>query len=85
MVLEQDVIEFFETPRAPLPMNFIANGVLGEETIIAAINPRATEEVIRGILRAAKQTNSVVIFELALSEMSLSGGYTGYTPKKFAD
>ncbi len=85
LVLEQDVIEFFETQRAPLPMNFIANGVLGEETIIAAINPRATEEVIRGILRAAKQKNSVVIFELALSEMSLSGGYTGYTPKKFAD
>ncbi len=85
MVLEQDIIEFFETPRTPLPMNFIANGVLGEETIIAAINPRATEEVIRGILRAAKQANSVVIFELALSEMSLSGGYTGYTPNKFAD
>ena len=26
-----------------------------------------------------------MIFELALSEMSLNGGYTGYTPKKFAD
>ena len=85
MVLEQDMKTFFETPRAPLPMNYIANGVLGKETIIAAINPRATEEVIRGILRAAKKSNSVVIFELALSEMSLSGGYTGYTPQKFAD
>ncbi|MCK5408888.1 MAG: class II fructose-bisphosphate aldolase, partial [Candidatus Heimdallarchaeota archaeon] len=85
LVPEQDVITFFETPRAPIPMNYIANGVLGMETIIAAINPRATEEVIRGILRAAKKNNSVVIFELALSEMSLSGGYTGYTPQKFAD
>jgi fructose-bisphosphate aldolase class II len=66
-------------------MNFIAEGVKEVDTIIAAINPRATEEVIRGILRAAKKSLSVVIFELALSEMSLSGGYTGYTPQKFAD
>ncbi len=82
MVLE--VINYFETPREPLPMNYLAQGVLGKGSIIAAINPRATEEVIRGILRAAKKTRSVVIMELALSEMDLSGGYTGYTPLKFA-
>ncbi len=81
---ESEVIAYFETPRNPLPLNYIAKGVEGVETIIAAINPRATEEVISGILRAAKQSKSVVIFELALSEMSLSGGYTGYTPEKFA-
>ena len=85
MVSNSEVISYFETPKAPLPLNFIAKGVLGVKTIIAAINPRATEEVIRGILRAAKKNHSVVIFELALSEMSLSGGYTGYTPQKFAD
>ncbi len=84
MTSESNVITYFESPREPLPLNFIAKGVLGMDTIIAAINPRATEEVIRGILRAAKNTLSVVIFELALSEMSLSGGYTGYTPLKFA-
>ena len=82
---ETDIVTYFETAREPLPLNFIAKGVMGTETIIAAINPRATEEVIQGILRAAKKTLSVVIFELALSEMSLSGGYTGYTPQKFAD
>ncbi|NPD89926.1 MAG: class II fructose-bisphosphate aldolase [Asgard group archaeon] len=85
MVSEKDVYTYFEKPRAPLPLNYIARGLLGHETIIAAINPRSTEEVIRGILRAAKNQKSVVIFELALSEMSLSGGYTGYTPQKFAD
>jgi len=85
MVSDVEVISYFENPKTPLPMNFIAEGVKEVNTIIAAINPRATEEVIRGILRAAKMTLSVVIFELALSEMSLSGGYTGYTPQKFAD
>ncbi|MCE7743037.1 MAG: class II fructose-bisphosphate aldolase [Candidatus Heimdallarchaeota archaeon] len=85
MVSDNEVISYFENPKTPLPMNFISEGVKEVNTIIAAINPRATEEVIRGILRAAKKTLSVVIFELALSEMSLSGGYTGYTPQKFAD
>ena len=84
MVSENEVISYFEAPKAPLPMNFIAESVRGVNTIIAAINPRATEEVIRGILRATKKSLSVVIFELALSEMSLSGGYTGYTPQNFA-
>ena len=85
MVSDDEVISYFENSKAPLPLNFIAKGVEGINTIIAAINPRATEEVIQGILRAAKKNLSVVIFELALSEMSLSGGYTGYTPQKFAD
>ena len=85
MVSENDTVTYFEKPRSPLPLNYIAKGILGHKVIIAAINPRSTEEVIGGILRAAKKEKSVVIFELALSEMSLSGGYTGYTPQKFAD
>ena len=85
MIPDDKVISYFEKPKAPLPMNFIAESVKEIKTIIAAVNPRATEEVIRGILRAAKKSISVVIFELALSEMSISGGYTGYTPQKFAD
>ncbi|MHA1303501.1 MAG: class II fructose-bisphosphate aldolase [Candidatus Heimdallarchaeaceae archaeon] len=84
MNTEDEVIAYFEKQRTPLPLNYIAQGILGMDSIIAAINPRATEEVIRGVLRAAKKAHSVVIFELALSEMSLSGGYTGYTPEKFA-
>ena len=85
MVSNNEVILYFESAREPLPMNYISDSVKEIDTIIAAINPRATEEVIQGILRACKKSRSVVIFELALSEMSLSGGYTGYTPKKFAE
>ncbi len=85
MISNNDVVKYFESQKSPLPMNFIAQSVLHMDTIIAAINPRATEEVIRGVLRAAKKSLSVVIFELALSEMSISGGYTGYTPAKFAE
>ena len=80
----EEVISYFENPRSPLPLNYVAKGTLNSNSIIAAINPRATEEVIRGVLRASKQKNAVVIFELALSEMSISGGYTGYTPELFA-
>lgn len=83
--MTNEIVTYFETERNPLPLNYIAKSILDLETIIAAINPRATEGVIRGILRAAKKKQAVVIFELALSEMSLSGGYTGYTPKTFAE
>ncbi|MHA1223371.1 MAG: class II fructose-bisphosphate aldolase [Candidatus Heimdallarchaeaceae archaeon] len=82
---ENSTVSYFEQHNAPLPLNYVAKGVLDKNTIIAAVNPRSTEEVIRGILRAAKRERSVVIFELALSEMSLTGGYTGYTPKSFAE
>jgi len=50
-----------------------------------AVNPRATIELIEGVLRAAKDTGNVVILELALSEMNLQGGYTGLTPRAFAE
>lgn len=82
---KNEVVSYFEELRNPFPLNYIVRGVSGMKTIIAALNPRATEEVIRGIFRAAKNSQAIVIMELALSEMSLSGGYTGYTPQKFAD
>jgi len=41
-------------------------------------------DVITGILQAAKDTEQVVILELALSEMDRNGGYTGLTPSAFA-
>ncbi len=85
MLTETEILSYFETHQSPLPMNYIAKGVLKKDTIIAALNTRATEEAIRGILRAAKKARAVVIMELALSEMSLSRGYTGYTPQSFAE
>jgi fructose-bisphosphate aldolase class II len=53
-----------------------------EEVIIMACNARI-KHVIPGIMRAAEQLDSVVAFELAKTEGSVDGGYTGQTPQIF--
>ena len=53
--------------------------------IILAINPRINIGILTGIMRAAQQSNSIVIFELARSECNLERGYTGLTPSTFAE
>lgn len=53
-----------------------------EKVIIMACNARI-KHVIPGIMRAAEELDSVVAFELAKSEGSVDGGYTGQTPKIF--
>jgi len=55
------------------------------ESIMLAVNPRVTIDVIKGVLRAAKDTRQIVILELALSEMSMDKGYTGLTPSTFVE
>jgi len=77
--------EFFETPKPPLPGNILFKGLQPPREIILAANPRATKDVIIGILQAAKDCGEIVILELALSEMNLAGGYTGLTPHAFAE
>ena len=77
--------EFFEQPRPPLPGNILFKALQPPREIILAVNPRVTIDIIMGILQAAKDCGEIVIFELALSEMSLSGGYTGLTPYSFAE
>lgn len=54
------------------------------DCIIMACNTRIAWGVVEGILRAAKDTQSPIIFELAKSESDLKGGYTGLTPDKYA-
>jgi fructose-bisphosphate aldolase class II len=49
-----------------------------------AANPRVMPGVASGILRAAKDLDSAIIFELAKSESNLDGGYTGLTPAEFS-
>lgn len=49
---------------------------------IIACNTRI-KWVIPGIMRAAKELNAVVGFELARTECNLEGGYTGFTPFTF--
>jgi len=77
-------IEYFEQPRNPLPGDVLFDALQPPDCIVLAANPRATLDVIVGILQAAKDTENVVILELALSEMSRTGGYTGLTPSTFA-
>lgn len=78
-------IKYFEQPRSPLSGNIFFKALQPPKEIILATNPRATMDVIIGILQAAKDSGEIVILELALSEMSLEGGYTGLTPNAFSE
>ena len=68
----------------PISGSSIFSGISGQKAIIMAANTRITT-VAKGIFRAAKETDSAVFMELARSECDLKGGYTGLTPKDFAD
>jgi len=56
-----------------------------KDCIIMAANLRYIPGAAEGIFRAAKDTGSPVIIEIARTESDLTGGYTGYTPKDYAD
>jgi fructose-bisphosphate aldolase class II len=68
----------------PIPGNVLFNSLKDKPVIIMAANPRVLPGVASGILRAAKDLNSAIIFELAKSESNLDGGYTGLTPAEFS-
>jgi len=68
----------------PLPGSAIFNALKDERTIILAANTRTVPGVARGILRAAKDLDAPLLFELARSESNLEGGYTGLTPSDYA-
>ena len=55
-----------------------------ERIILMACNIRI-KHVVPGIMRAAKDLNAIVGFELAKSEGDLNGGYTGQTPDIFTE
>ena len=83
--MKPEHVSFFEEPRPPIPGNLLFEALTPPKEIILAVNPRVTIEVVEGVLKAAKDTENIVILELALSEMNLKGGYTGLTPKAFAE
>lgn len=56
-----------------------------KDCIIMAVNTRYIPGVAQGIMRAARDTDSPLLIEIARSECDLKGGYTGYTPKDFAE
>jgi len=68
----------------PIPGNILFNSLRDKPVIIMAANPRVIPGVATGILRAAKDLNSAIIFELAKSESNLEGGYTGLKPSDFS-
>lgn len=68
----------------PIPGDRVFNSVRDKDCIVMAANTRFIPGVADGVLRAAKDTNTPVIIEIARSESDLSGGYTGYTPAEFA-
>ena len=68
----------------PIPGSAILNSISGRKSIIMAANPRIAT-VTKGIFRAAKDTDSAIIMELARSECDLKGGYTGMTPRIFSE
>lgn len=73
-----------ESRYVPIPSSKMFRGISGQKTIIMAANTRIAT-VAKGIFKAAKETDSAVIMELARSESDLKGGYTGLTPKDFSE
>jgi fructose-bisphosphate aldolase class II len=68
----------------PIPGSKIFNALNNVDAIVMAVNPRMTVGVVDGILRAAKELDAALIFELAKSESDTKGGYTGLTPAHHA-
>jgi fructose-bisphosphate aldolase class II len=69
----------------PIPGNVLFKSLKDKPVIIMAANPRVIPGVASGIMRAAKDLNSAIIFELAKSESNLEGGYTGLKPSDFSE
>lgn len=69
----------------PVPGDVVFRALKGTPTIVMAANVRMPKGVARGIMKAAKDSDAVVMFEIARSESDLSGGYTGMTPGDYRD
>jgi fructose-bisphosphate aldolase class II len=69
-------------PACPVNGRDVYRALAAHETIVMACNIRIPL-VVPGIMRAAKELDAVVAFELAKSEGDLKGGYTGMNPEIF--
>lgn len=67
----------------PIPSSLMFKSLLDRDTIIMTANPRIAL-VMNGIMRAAKDMDAPLIFELARSECNLEGGYSGLKPSDFS-
>lgn len=73
------------TDYGPMSGEELFNGVRDKDCIVLAANTRYMPGTAKGILKAAKETDTPVLIEIARSECDLDGGYTGYTPETFAE
>ena len=71
-------------PACPVNGRNVYKTLAPHKTIVMACNIRIPL-VIPGIMRAARELDAVVAFELAKTEGDLKGGYTGMTPEIFVD
>ena len=69
----------------PLPGTYVFSALHDKDCIVLATNVRIFPGIGKGIMRAAKDLDAAIIFEIAKSESDLSGGYTGMTPAKYAE
>jgi fructose-bisphosphate aldolase, class II len=71
-------------PACPVNGHDVYQTLAAHKTIVMACNIRIPL-VIPGIMRAARELDAVVAFELAKTEGDLKGGYTGLTPELFVE
>ncbi len=72
------------TDFKPIPGSAIFKALKDKGCIVMACNVRTVPGVMRGLFRAAKDSDSALIVELARSECNLEKGYTGMTPADYA-
>lgn len=72
-----------ENEYLPIPGSTIFNALKDKPCIVMAANIRIVPGVMKGIFRAAKDSDSVVLFEMARTESNLKGGYTNMTPEDY--
>jgi len=69
----------------PIPDNILFGSLKDSNAIVMAANARMTRGVARGIIRAAKDLDAALIMEIARSECNQDRGYTGMTPRDYAE
>ena len=70
---------------SPISGSKIFEAIKDNDAIIMATNIRYIPGVTDGLFKAAKESESPLIIEIARSECNLERGYIGYTPQEFAD
>ncbi|MBT7927097.1 class II fructose-bisphosphate aldolase [Candidatus Woesearchaeota archaeon] len=69
----------------PMHGAYIYKALKDKGCIIMACNTRICVGIMNGLFRAAKESDSALVIELAKSECNSNGGYTGLTPAKLSE